>query len=121
MNNQADWSFYHALYHLVTHWAATVTILVLLLTVGVILLTTSGPMRIWQKVCACLVIAITAALPIYFLERMATYGAFVTSQLPAEYVTKVDSFPHSPINLYLGIGIVCVVAAIDMTFVILSR
>ena len=31
-----DWSFYYALYHMLAHWTAYLTILVLLLTVGVL-------------------------------------------------------------------------------------
>jgi hypothetical protein len=121
MNNEGDRVFNHALYHLVTHWAAMVTILVLLLTVGVVLLTTTGPMQCWKKVCACVVIGITAAMPIYFLTRMVRYGKVVNAQLPADYVSRMETVPQSPRIFYLAMVIVGVVAATDMILVIVRQ
>jgi len=65
-----DREYYRALYHLVTHWAAVVVMLVLLLTMGVLIPSPSpAAVRTFRAA-----IGVVTLLSLYFLCRMHHFG-----------------------------------------------
>jgi hypothetical protein len=89
--------FYHALYHHITHWAAFVAMMALLITIGFILSLTPIPKDFYSgRRTAGVFAAVVAGLAgaIYFAKGMDTYGALVNERLPKDYLEKVWTFPH---------------------------
>ena len=89
--------FYHALYHHVTHWAAFVAMMGLLITIGFVLSLTPIPRDAysgWRTAGVFVAVAAGLAGAIYFAKGMDTYGALVNERLPRDYLEKVWTFPH---------------------------
>jgi hypothetical protein len=114
-----DLEYYHALYHLVSHWGAYMASMGLLLTIGVLLSTASIPGRARKGFC----IAFIAVVPLgawFFLWRMYVFANEVNHRLAAisDYVSRVDThwLPH-PYNLLtaaavaFGLAVWCIVLA----------
>lgn len=104
-----SWAYYHALYHLVTHWAAFVATLALLVTIGVVISASPTLGNRWYFIFA---IATTTIAAWFFLWRMGTFGAVVNTSLKGAASTTYWLIPH-PWNLLVGAGVSLVVAALD--------
>lgn len=98
-------AFYHALYHLVTHWAAYVAMLALLLTVAFLLsLTpiTGDNVRARIGVIA-LVNGAGLVGSLYFVLGIKAFAEDVSKKLPASYVKRVQRTRHSQRSVLLGV------------------
>jgi hypothetical protein len=104
--------FNHALYHLVTHWAAVIAVIVWLLTVGMVLGST-GKDSINNKCFFYFAILAAAGMAIYFLIRMYIFGTVVNANLPPDYVRDMMLLQH-PYNLVVGGVVVVFILAFDL-------
>ncbi len=79
--SKEDWIFYHALYHLVAHWAAFVGTLGLLTTVGVVISSTAMPLTgIRRLYCQSAILGLSAS-SLFIVWRMITYGRIVKQMI----------------------------------------
>ena len=92
--------FYHALYHLVAHWAAFIATLGLLLTIGLILAT--SPTIRHRSPCVYLIIIVLSG-SWWILWRMWIFVNFLNTKLPTDYLRTIvwGWIPH-PYNLVAG-------------------
>ena len=96
--------YYHALYHLVGHWAAYVSIVGGLLTTAIILCVSPVPSSAHGRI---LVIAFAVALAftagLYFILRMRMYGQEVAARLPESYKRRLTNLRHNDRTIAVGI------------------
>jgi heme/copper-type cytochrome/quinol oxidase subunit 1 len=98
-------AYYHALYHLVGHWAAYVAILGVLLTTALLLSLTPIPGDAHRRI-ATIGIVVTLALiaGLYFILRMKMYGDEVATRLPESYKRRLKNLQHHNRSMVFGIG-----------------
>lgn len=110
MNESKDWIFYHALYTLITHWAAFIACIGLLATIGVVISTVTGPLKGIRRLfcqCSILMISIGAGL---FNWRMYTYSVVVDNMLPPKYIQQLSLMGATPTTALLGAGATAILA-----------
>jgi len=95
--NKEERFYYYALYCFVTHWAGYMATLVMLLTIGIII-STSSVLR--HPLYFIIVIIVAGVGSLFFLWRMSTFGGVVNQKIGAD-VRKTMWIPH-PWNLILG-------------------
>ncbi|MBE0659171.1 MAG: hypothetical protein IH602_15860 [Bryobacteraceae bacterium] len=109
--------FTHALYHTVTHWAAFMVAMGLLLSMGVVLSKVSRPSGVKLWFCVSATGAILAAC-FYFLQRIKAFGGELEKRLPAAYLKGVWLLGQNwKWNLALG-GLAAIAAALGNLFVL---
>ncbi len=120
MNGSPDWVFYHALYHLLTHFAAFMATLGLSVSIGVALASTSTTFtRAKRQYCLTVLLCVMLA-SWFFLWRMYTYSTIVNRMLPIAYFEQLSirGLEAGVLMLIVGVigtvGIACL--AIRMLF-----
>jgi hypothetical protein len=76
-----DWSYYYALYHMLTHWGAFVAIFVLLVTIGVLWNSVQSP-RVAHPMFATLGLAVLCVVELYLLRCIYKESAYLLRKLP---------------------------------------
>ena len=112
-----SWAYYHSLYHLVTHWAAFVGVLALLITIGVVISASPKLGNRWYFVFA--IISGTLAA-FYFLGRMRTFGNSVLTKLE-EFADESTLPPVIGFPWNLLVGAIVVVGITVLDFIALCR
>ena len=121
-------AYYHALYHLIAHWAAYVAMMGILLTIGFFLCLTpisNGAGHSRRLIVIGLIIVCSFVAAIYFAHGMKTYGEKeVNPRLPSQYKIRIDDDPLKTLGMahfgnadrrLLGAYIAAIViAAIDL-------
>jgi hypothetical protein len=107
--------YYHSLYHLVTHWAAYVATLGLLLTIGVVI---SASPKLGNRWYFVLAIIVASGASFFFLRRMHTFATDVNRILDVE-ADETKWLPGS-LNLVIGACVTLAVAAMDFIALCLS-
>lgn len=95
-------TYYHALYHHVTHWAAYLALMGFLLTIGVVV-SLSPPVgaapnlfQVYVRligIAAAIVAAMIGAC--FFMTGMDRYGGLLHENLPEYYLRKTLALPHA--------------------------
>ncbi len=116
--------FYHALYHHVTHWAAYIAMLGILITIALLLSLSpveSGSNSLVRILGPGWAIIAAFGGALYFVNGMDKYGRILNEQLDPAYFTRVSILPHNLITwLQIIAAIVC--AGVDgWILVALSR
>lgn len=95
-DKQCEMCFYHALYHLVAHWAAYIAITGVLLVMIASLVAPQHPpaSRIGRAILTCFFVFLLGGAW-YFLIRMRRFGYEVNLRLPPPYVGRTDIRPRS--------------------------
>jgi hypothetical protein len=110
-------AYYHALYHLVTHWAAYVAMIALLLTIALLLcLTPIAGDAHGRIIIMAAITAVSAAGCMYFVLSMKMYGDEVNARLPPAYKARVPRLNHPHLPIKLGITAPVVLAVFDILF-----
>jgi hypothetical protein len=77
-----DWSYYYVLYHMLAHWAAFLTIFVLLVTIGVVWnVKGSTVAHIWGPIIGLLVLCAVELELVWCISRESSY---LLQKLPIE-------------------------------------
>ena len=97
-----DWVYYHALYHVIAHWAAFNATLGLLGTLSLVLYTVAFPHDTVRRRSAEAVVLILLLASWYFLWRMHTYVRVVNRMLPAWYVQELRGDLVGPGMTFVG-------------------
>ncbi|MGD0497773.1 MAG: hypothetical protein ABSC23_04980 [Bryobacteraceae bacterium] len=88
-------AFTHALYHMVSHWAAVVAVIGLLSTFGIILSTTRVRPAFWGRAFCVANIVLLWVISWYFLYRMTIFRKWLDNALPANYNTVTGATPYT--------------------------
>lgn len=112
-NKEEEWLYYFALYHALAHWAAYVTILVLLITMGV-LLSTSQTAIVHTKSAAAAVFALWGG-EIYLMLRILRL-----SKVMLKFVPGIRSWEFIPLpyNHYINLLAVTLCALWDILLIL---
>ncbi len=107
--------WYHALYHVIGHFAAYVVMLAALVNIAFIVATIHPIGDLLHRVRAAVMggatlLALTGAL--YFMNAMGKYAAQVNARLPPEYLKTIMTFPHS-LAVTIGFLVAILLASLD--------
>jgi hypothetical protein len=118
--NETD-AFYHALYHLVTHWAAYIAMLALLLTMAFLLsLTPITGDNVHSRIGVIALINGAGLVGcLYFVLGVNAFAEDVSKRLPASYVKRVRRTRHSQLPILLGV--LCSLAAAALNWWLLYK
>ena len=93
MNDQKqDWFLYHALYHIIAHWAALVAAIGLLATIGVVISTATKPLmgiRLWY--CQAVILGIAGGC-IFFMLKMNGYTQLMKEMQASDTPMTSDKY-----------------------------
>ena len=100
-----DWSYYYALYHMLAHWAAYLTILVLLLTVPV-LWNTSQSAAHPHPIGAAVSLAALCGVEIYLVWRISKESNYLLRKLPlsSRPPALIEPLHKHGTMIFIGIG-----------------
>jgi hypothetical protein len=98
-----DWVYYHALYHLVTHYAGFYATFGLLISL-VFLLSVTQKIDKLGAVCCYVATGATVVGSWFFLERMTIYANVVARMLPVRYTQELSSmYIGTKTNVFAGL------------------
>jgi hypothetical protein len=113
MDGSADWVFYHALYHLLSHWAAFMATLGLLITIATVMSTSFlEPIDRLRRFCSVASVALTLFGSWFFLWRMFLYSSIVNRMLPNHYTRQLPGVSASQWILVIAAGITSAIAGL---------
>jgi len=115
MGSPEDRIFYHALYYLVSHWAAFIASLGLLVTTGVIVSTVATPLNGIRRLYCQAAIATMFFGSWFFLWRMYTFSSIVQRMLPRTYLQELALVGANPTILGVALVATCGFAGFSST------
>ena len=93
-------AYYHGLYHLVTHWAAFVAMMGVLLTIGLLMCLTPIARDVTfrnRRILALFIIILCSSMAgLYFIDRMKLYSNEINRKLPPAYKERLRKVFHDP-------------------------
>ncbi len=101
-----DWSYYYALYHMLAHWTAFLTILVLLITLGVLWNSAQIP-RVAHPGGAAIGLAVLCGVELYLLWCIFNESAYLLRKLPisAREPELIEPLHKHPVLIFSLIGL----------------
>ena len=102
-----DWPYYYALYHMLAHWTAFLTILVLLVTLGVqwnVAQKSRGVAHPWG---AAIGLAVLCGVELYLLWCISKESAYLLRKLPisAREPELIEPLHKHPVLIFSLIGL----------------